>query len=95
MVVVTDESAISDIIRREVLAAVGAVAADPPREVLDTAQAAEYLRVSRSYLERARVEGGGPVYCKLANLVRYRRGDLDSWLAELVVANTSQRRAGG
>ena len=57
-----------------------------PQQVFTTVEAAEYLRVSRQFLEIARVKGGGPPYAKLSRAVRYRRVDLDDWL------ETSMRR---
>jgi hypothetical protein len=55
------------------------------------AQAAEYLSVSKSFLDQARVTGTGPQYSKLsATLVIYRRADLDAFLAARVVRSTSE-----
>jgi len=93
MVVTTDETVISQLIRREVQAAVGALVSEPPREVLSTEEAASFLGVSKAFLERARVEGGGPVYAKFGVLVRYRREDLLAWLGDRVISNTSERSA--
>ena len=66
-------------------------------EVLDTAGAAEYLGVSCPTLERYRVNGEGPPFAKLTpgprGPVRYRRADLDLWLASKLVASTSQSPA--
>lgn len=48
--------------------------------LLDEASSAEYLRLSRSTLQKMRVVGGGPAYVKLGRRVRYPIKDLDSWL---------------
>ncbi|OGA65665.1 MAG: hypothetical protein A3G81_05290 [Betaproteobacteria bacterium RIFCSPLOWO2_12_FULL_65_14] len=60
------------------------------RDVLTTAQAAEYLAVSHQFLEIARLRGSGPSYCKVGRLVRYRRVTLDAWLASREVSSTSE-----
>jgi len=63
-------------------------------EILDTAGAAEYLGVSCPTLERLRANGSGPQFAKLIpgrrGPVRYRRADLDEWLAARLVRSTSQ-----
>jgi len=50
---------------------------DPP---FDTAQAAEFLKYSKSALEYWRCQGTGPCFYKTAGRVRYRKSDLDAWL---------------
>ncbi len=49
---------------------------------LTTAEAADYLRLSRQFLEIARHRGDGPPYIKLARGVRYHRPSLDQWMLE-------------
>lgn len=44
-------------------------------------QAAAYVGVSKSYLDKARCYGGGPTYAKLGTTVIYRSEDLDAWVA--------------
>ena len=44
--------------------------------LLDEAQAARILRVSRRTLQNWRQRGGGPPYVKLGTVVRYRLADL-------------------
>ncbi len=63
-------------------------------EVMNTVQAAAYLGISRQYLEIARHKGNGPQYVKLARLVRYRKTDLETWLAKHLCQNTSQAAIG-
>lgn len=61
------------------------------KDVLTTAEAAEYLGVCVAYLESARVKGGGPRYAKISpRIVRYRRTTLDEWVASREVDSTSQ-----
>lgn len=47
---------------------------------LTTLEAADYLRLSRQFLEIARHRGDGPPYIKLARAVRYHRPSLDDWM---------------
>jgi predicted DNA-binding transcriptional regulator AlpA len=49
-------------------------------EYLNTPQAAAYLRLSESLLEKRRCTGGGPTYSKIGKAVRYLREDLDAWM---------------
>ena len=57
---------------------------------VNTAGAAHYLSLAESTLEKARVTGSGPRYCKLGRAVRYRLSDLDAWLAARAVSSTSE-----
>jgi predicted DNA-binding transcriptional regulator AlpA len=41
------------------------------------------LRKSLSYVQHLRSAGGGPRYLKIGASVRYRREDVESWLAEM------------
>jgi hypothetical protein len=51
-------------------------------EVLDTSQAAHYLRMSPRTLEKLRATRSGQTYCEpTARRVVYRIGDLREWLA--------------
>jgi excisionase family DNA binding protein len=49
-------------------------------EYLTTPQAAAYLGLSESLLEKRRCTGGGPRYSKIGKAVRYLRDDLDAWM---------------
>jgi len=53
-------------------------------------EAANYLRLSERTLERLRLTGGGPRYCKLGRRVVYRSEDLLAWVAARVVTSTSE-----
>jgi excisionase family DNA binding protein len=61
--------------------------------ILRTADAARYLSLAESTLEKLRVYGGGPTFVRLGTrAVRYRREDLDSWLAAGACRSTSDLR---
>lgn len=57
----------------------------------NTPEAANYVRLAPVTLERFRLTGEGPKFLKLGKkTVRYRKSDLDEWLASRVVASTSE-----
>lgn len=58
-------------------------------EFLDVDQAADYLKISASNLNKRRVAGTGPKYCKLGRRVIYRRTDLDAWISDNMRGSTS------
>ncbi|QCI68851.1 helix-turn-helix transcriptional regulator [Phreatobacter stygius] len=59
-------------------------------EWLSARQVSERYAIRKSYLDKLRVRGGGPVYCKLGpKLVRYYAADIDAWFASSRRANTS------
>lgn len=58
-------------------------------DIMTTAEAAEYVRLSQPTLERFRLTGEGAEYLKLGGAVRYRKADLDSWLVSRRVRSTS------
>jgi hypothetical protein len=57
--------------------------------LLTQREAARALRLSERTLERSRVTGFGPPFCKLGRRVLYRADDLDQWIATRVVRSTS------
>jgi excisionase family DNA binding protein len=58
--------------------------------ILRTADAARYVNLAVSTLEKMRVYGGGPTFVRLgARAIRYRREDLDAWLAAGARRSTS------
>lgn len=59
-------------------------------DILTTKEAAAYVRLGKPTLERFRVSGDGPQYCKLGGAVRYRRIDLDAWLERRLTSSTSE-----
>ncbi|MCA0431628.1 MAG: helix-turn-helix domain-containing protein [Proteobacteria bacterium] len=58
--------------------------------LLRTADAAAYLGVSASLLNKLRVLGGGPKYLRLGKAVRYSQDDLREWVLSQKYENTSQ-----
>ena len=58
-------------------------------------QAAEYIGLSKSFLDKARLTGTGPVFAKLGASVVYSTDDLDTWVASrrVVPSNDNQRLA--
>ncbi len=59
------------------------------RRMLTTPEAASYLQLSVTYLNKMRVSGTGPVFVKLGRSVRYRQADLETWIAARCFASTS------
>ena len=60
-------------------------------EWLNTIQAAQYLKVSKQWLEKLRCEGGGAKFSLLGRRVVYRRSDLDAWALKRVRTSTSDQ----
>lgn len=60
-----------------------------PRRMLRTDDAANYVGVSASTLNKLRLAGGGPEYIKLGKSVVYDPADLDAWLASNRRSSTS------
>ena len=54
-----------------------------------TADAASYIGLSKSTLEKYRVTGGGPVYASLGRIVIYDFDDLDIWVEARKRTSTS------
>jgi predicted DNA-binding transcriptional regulator AlpA len=58
--------------------------------ILTNEQAAAVIGFHPSYLAKARLSGAGPKYLKIgARSVRYRRSDIDAWLADKARISTS------
>jgi Helix-turn-helix domain len=53
-------------------------------------EAATYLGLSKSTLDKLRLTGGGPAYLKLLSRVLYDVRDLDSWADRRRRSNTSE-----
>ena len=60
-------------------------------DLMNTREAAAYLRLGKPTIERFRITGEGPSYLKLGRVVRYRRCDLDAWLESQLIQSTSER----
>ena len=66
------------------------------QHVLRTPEAARYVGLSASTLEKFRLTGNGPSYTKVgAKIVVYRPEDLDAWLARGRRVSTSEFRENG
>lgn len=59
---------------------------------LRTPEAAEYLGLSVSTLEKMRGAGGGPSFLAMGRAVSYAVADLDAWAAARTVRNISEAR---
>ncbi len=61
-----------------------------PAAFLTPGEAAAYLRVSKGYLAKLRVEGGGPVFVRLAaRVILYRPIDLMAYAESRLRCSTS------
>jgi excisionase family DNA binding protein len=54
-------------------------------------ETAAYLRTSINTLAKLRVYGGGPSFARWGRAIRYRREDLDAFMAARLVRSTSER----
>jgi excisionase family DNA binding protein len=59
--------------------------------LLRTPEAADYLTIAGSTLEKLRLYGRGPRFVRVGTrAIRYRREDLDAWLTECARRSTSE-----
>jgi excisionase family DNA binding protein len=66
------------------------VAALTTKRLLTVAEAATYLSLSASTLNKLRVSGGGPHYVKPCGKILYDVKDLDQWIEDHKRSSTSQ-----
>jgi hypothetical protein len=59
------------------------------RRYMRTPAAADYIESTQSTMEKWRVFGTGPPYCKSGRSVIYDREDLDAWLSARRRTSTS------
>ena len=64
-------------------------------DLLTPKEAAAFLRVSDSFLAKARMRGDGPRYRKLSRSVRYLRADLLLWLKACAKTSTAEMQQDG
>jgi hypothetical protein len=64
--------------------------ASDPGDYGDVGAAARVLKLSRSYLNKARVTGSGPPYVKFGRAVRYHIPSLLAWAAAQTRRSTSE-----
>jgi predicted DNA-binding transcriptional regulator AlpA len=60
-------------------------------ELLTPKEAAQVLKLSESFLAKARVRGDGPRYRKLSRSVRYLKADLLVWLKACAKTSTAEQ----
>lgn len=61
--------------------------------LMTVSEAASYCRLSRPTLDRYRMTGEGPRFAKFGQgkgAVRYRKEDVDAWIAGRMVRSTSE-----
>jgi predicted DNA-binding transcriptional regulator AlpA len=62
-------------------------------KVVTAKVAARFVGLSESTLAKLRLNGNGPVYCKLGRRVVYRPADLEQWLQSRIARDTSDADA--
>jgi excisionase family DNA binding protein len=70
------------------------LAPERTEEFLTPKQAAAYLRVSKSYLDKLRVYGGGPRFLRFGRKILYRQSELNLWAEERCFGSTSEYEVG-
>src|SRR3546814_12140154 len=65
-------------------------ASNGDQSLLNVRDAASFLGLSKSFLDKARIRGDGPHYLKLGSRVLYRTEALQSWLAARERPSTRQ-----
>ena len=65
---------------------------DEQQVVMTEKQVAEYLNLTPRALQDWRYRGCGPAFIRIsARCIRYRRSDIDKWLADRVAHNTVEQ----
>ena len=62
----------------------------PAMVLLTPKDAARMLRVSLSWLAKARMRGDGPPYCKVGRSIRYTEASLRQWMKSQQRQSTSE-----
>ncbi|MBI5165981.1 MAG: helix-turn-helix domain-containing protein [Magnetospirillum sp.] len=70
----------------------GVLCYDHPNRRLRTLEAASYLGLSKSTLEKYRLTGEGPKFAKLGKTCTYSLADLDDWVEARTRTSTSEPR---
>lgn len=60
------------------------------KHMFDTAEAADYVGLGKSTLDKFRLTGRGPRFVKIGRRVLYDVRDLDGWLGEHYRRSTSE-----
>lgn len=69
------------------------MAAVPPDPYMRRSEAAAFLGLAASTLEKWACIGGGPPFCRFGRSVRYRRSDLEAWAGARTAGNAAEARA--
>jgi predicted DNA-binding transcriptional regulator AlpA len=72
-------------------AAKSAVELNCLERLLTAREAADFLRVSVSWLAKARMRGDGPPFVKVGRSIRYSQAVLVQWLKHQLRSSTSER----
>ena len=64
------------------------------KQLLTQQRLSEHIDVSERTLERWRVEGSGPVFCRAGRKVLYRSEDVEEWLLANRRKSTSEQVEG-
>lgn len=67
-------------------------AALPAPRLLTPKEAARFLRVSKSFLAKARMTGDGPPFIKIGRSVRYSEATLHQWMKSRQRLSTTEER---
>jgi hypothetical protein len=59
--------------------------------LLTPKEAARFMRVSESWLAKARMRGDGPLYVPIGRAIRYQQGDLVAYIRSRRRLSTSER----
>lgn len=62
----------------------------PPDKLLSEKEVARIISMSTSFLQHDRQRGGGIPYVKIGARVRYRKSDIDTYIASKSRLNTSE-----
>jgi len=65
-------------------------------DIMNSAEAMEFLKVPKSSFERWRANGHGPAFIRIGpRRIAYRRGDLEAWLAGRTFKSRADEQARG
>ena len=59
--------------------------------LLTSKEAARFMRVSESWLAKARMRGDGPTYVQIGHAIRYQQSDLIAYIRSRRRLSTSER----
>jgi hypothetical protein len=62
-------------------------------ELLEPKVVAKIVKRPENWLAKLRIIGGGPRFLKVGGTVRYRRSDVDAWLASCERVTTATAKA--